>query len=195
MCGFHDFMDIELVNLVIAVAVLAVTVEFSSDKLNRSANRCKRLITDWETSILRALSALADANKKYYTITDADEKKEADLINAQWQYVNNIKKDFSKYNTELVDYIKLFLSILITIEVGHIALQYFQWSFYEGIKPGFNKIYLLFLIGLVLIFFWYIVFFTHFVNSVTKGKFGDKTISEYMDHNSRVITKYKFGMR
>lgn len=186
-------MNIELVNLVIGVAVLLITVEFSLDELNRIVNR---RITSWETSIYRALSALAKANKTYQTISDEIEKNEAKEINKQWKYVDEVRKDFRNYEEKewIVD-IRFYVPFLLTIEAGHVALQYFGWSsWYDQNLTGLNNIFILVIIGLILILSSFMIAYKKFVDGLNKKKFDGKTISEFEAHNSRIIRKYEFGM-
>lgn len=178
-------MDISLVNLVIAVAILAVTADFNLDVLNR---RWMSLIKDWETSIYRVLSALDKAKKKDESHIDAIEELKTNLFNRQSKRVDIIRSDLRKYKIEMVCHIKLVLSILITIEVIHISLQYFNWAFYEGIIPGLNKIFLLSIILLVFLFFIYIALFTYFINRKSK------IISKFIEINSNLTLGYEFGV-
>lgn len=165
-------MDIELINLVLTIAILVITIEFNLEHLNRR-------ITNWEISINRALSSLAKANKKYHTITLEEEQKEAYIIKEQWDDVKSLRIKLEHSNL-----ITLCLPILLTIEVGHIALQFFRWSwFYEWILPGLNKVFLIAIIVIILIFF------------IIRVTLGDKKISKYETYNSEIISKYEFDMQ
>jgi cell division protein FtsL len=154
-------MDIEYIYLVIALAVLAVTIEFNLEHLNRH-------IGNWQKLTRKLQSAL---DKKEV------EQKEIDELRKQREYVESLHK-----RMKIVTGIRQLLPILLTIEVGHITLQSFQWSrFYEWRLPGLNKVFLIVIIVIILVFF------------IIRVTLSDKKISEYEYHNWEVMVEYKLN--
>ena len=160
-------MDVGIVNLVIAVAVLVLFVELDLEHLNKR-------IRFWESSHHQSLSALATANNNS-KITKEDKKKEADEINKQLKHVSWLRKSM-----KVLICIRQVLPILLTIEVGLITLQSFQW-----LPPliGLNKGFLILIITITLFYF------------IIRIISNDKKILEYELYNTNVIAEYKFGFQ
>ena len=171
-------MEIAIINFVIAVAVLVLSVDLNFERLNKR-------ICNWESSYHQSLSALAISynNDK---ITKDKEKKESNEINKQKDHVDSLRK-----RKKVLIYIRQLLPILLTIEVGHITLQVFQWSWlYEWILPiiglnivGLNKGFLIVIIAYI--FFYFII----------RTTLNDEKILKYELHNISVIAKYRFGFQ
>jgi len=128
-------MDINIGVLIVTLAVLVIQTELSY----------RRIIDDFKKMSSEAMEVLFEAERKN-KISDQEYENKADEIERQLKFI--LKKEW------IFNSIKLSLPILITLEVGHITLQEFQW--YEQIQripSGLNKYFLLFIIALILIYF------------------------------------------
>lgn len=130
-------MNVGLIGVIVALAVLLLKLDFSSKRIN-----------DFLNLYDKSLSDLAKA-KRDGIIDEEKHKKAAHEINECY-------KDFKKGYDRLkwAEWLKQFLPIFLIFEILHITLQEFQWSnLYEWIAPpGLNKLYVVIIILVMLLY-------------------------------------------
>lgn len=136
-------MNIILISVIVALALLLLKMEIPSKRIDD-------FIRLYHTS----LSKLEEEKIKNIAGKPVDKENDKGM-----DEINKCFKEFKKgYDVlkwlERLESLKLFLPTLLTIEILHIALQEFGWSlWYEGMWPGLNGKYVVFLILLMLLYF------------------------------------------
>ncbi|NJD53874.1 MAG: hypothetical protein FIB07_13520 [Candidatus Methanoperedens sp.] len=169
-------MNVTLISVIVALAVLILKMEFSSKRIN-----------DFMTFYDKSLSDLAKAEQKRII----DEKQHNNAANE----INKYYKDFTKGYVGYVilklikpaEWLKNFLPMLLIFEVLHITLQEFGWSgFYDGRYPGLNKLYVV-----IIILFIIFIMFVHLAFELFMS---DKKIRDLESKIASVIARYIYDM-
>ncbi len=152
-------MITDIVNIIVALAVLIVQLEVSY----------KRII-DFENTYHRALSNLVKAQRAG-TINEEQHREAANEINEQFRVANRYIKWAVLF--------KRFLPILLIIEILHITLKEY---FYEWTVPGLNKLFLIVIIVLMLLYYM-----------IKEFKLNNTKLNDYEAHIISVEARYIYG--
>ncbi len=143
-------MNVTLISVIIAMAVLLLKIELPSRRISNFIKLYNKSLSDLEEEKFKKIAGKPYDEEARRIIGHFD--KGADEIN---KYFKEFKKGYDVLKwVERVEILKLFLPLLLMFEVLHIAFQEFGWSWvYEGWLPGLNRIYVVSLILLMLLYF------------------------------------------
>lgn len=156
-------MITDIVNIIIALAVLIVPLEVTY-----------RRIIDFENTYHRALSNIARAQRERI-INEEQHGMAANEINEQFRVANRYIKWVALF--------KRFLPVFLITEILHITLWEIRWSYwYEWILLGLNNLFLILIIVAILLYYM-----------IKEFKLNNTKLNEYEAHIFSVEARYIYG--